>query len=133
MALHTANLVFSAIALLSMYALSQNITGHGLYGSLILLATPAFLLSSHTVMADTLPFSLYISTHNRYLFVLLRLFSSTHIEGTHIEGTCQEKKRSYTKKVVLVFIASSYHRPLPLPFFLYYSASVFTAPRTHQD
>jgi hypothetical protein len=58
---------------------------------------------------------------------------STHIEGTHIEGTCQEKKRSYSKKVVLVLVSSSYRRPLPLPFFLYYSASVFTAPRTHQD
>jgi hypothetical protein len=65
--------------------------------------------------------------------VHLKMNSCTHIEGTHIEGTCQEKKRSYTKKVVLVFIASSYHCLLPLPFFLYYSASVFTAPRTHQD
>jgi len=32
----------------------------------------------------------------------LRTFVCTHIEGTHIEGTCQEEKRSYTKKAVLV-------------------------------
>jgi hypothetical protein len=58
-----------------------------------------------------------------FLFVL-EVRACTHIEGTHIEGTCQEKKRSYTKKVVLVFIASSYRHPLPTPFFLYFNVSV---------
>ena len=48
----------------------------------------------------------------------------TVIICTHIEGTCQEEKRSYSKKVVLVLIASSYRRPLPMPFFLYFNVSV---------
>jgi len=68
MALHSVCLVFSAIALLSMYALSQDITGHGLYGSLLLLFTPTFLLSSHTVMPDVPAMAFYILA----IFLFLR-------------------------------------------------------------
>lgn len=68
MALHSVCLVFPAIALLSMYALSQEITGMGLYGALLLLVTPTFLLSSHTVMPDVPAMAFYILA----IFLFLR-------------------------------------------------------------
>jgi 4-amino-4-deoxy-L-arabinose transferase-like glycosyltransferase len=49
---HVACLPFSALALAAMFGLSRLFTGRGLLGATLLLVAPAFLVSSHTVMAD---------------------------------------------------------------------------------
>jgi len=59
-AMHSVCLIFSAMALLSMYVLSHEMTGNGLYGALLLLVTPTFLLSSHTVMPDIAAMAFYV-------------------------------------------------------------------------
>ncbi len=51
-ALHLACLPFSALAVYAMYTLARQLGGHGLFAALLMLSTPAFLLSSHSVMAD---------------------------------------------------------------------------------
>ncbi len=50
--LHAACLPFSALAVLATYLLAREWTGRGLFPALLMLATPAFLVNSHTVMAD---------------------------------------------------------------------------------
>lgn len=50
--LHAASLGFSWLAVACMVACSQRLAGSGLLGALLLLSTPAFLVSSHTLMAD---------------------------------------------------------------------------------
>jgi 4-amino-4-deoxy-L-arabinose transferase-like glycosyltransferase len=51
-AVHVACLPFSALALAAMFGLARLFTGRGLLGAMLLLVAPAFLVSSHTVMAD---------------------------------------------------------------------------------
>ena len=53
LALHSACMLFSGVAVFAMYGLARELTGRGLLAAALLLATPAFALSSHTVMADT--------------------------------------------------------------------------------
>jgi 4-amino-4-deoxy-L-arabinose transferase-like glycosyltransferase len=59
-ALHSLCLLFPGLAVLAMYALAREVTGHGLFAALLLLVTPAFLISSHTVMADVPAAAFYL-------------------------------------------------------------------------
>jgi len=81
-ALHSVCLIFSYIALLAMYALSQEITGRGLYGSLLLLVTPTFLLSSHTVMPDVPAMAFYILA----IFLFLRAMDQDELQLYVLSG-----------------------------------------------
>ena len=65
--LHGACLLFAALALFSMYALAREITGRGVFAALLLLGSPAYLVSSHTVMSDVAAASLYFCSV--YLFL----------------------------------------------------------------
>jgi 4-amino-4-deoxy-L-arabinose transferase-like glycosyltransferase len=50
--LHTAFLVFPMLAALGMYSLAQRFSPHPLAATLLLLATPAFVVMAHSVMTD---------------------------------------------------------------------------------
>jgi len=60
LALHALCLPFAGLAVFAMYAFARQLTGQGLFAALLLLATPAFLISSHTVMADVPAAAFYL-------------------------------------------------------------------------
>jgi 4-amino-4-deoxy-L-arabinose transferase-like glycosyltransferase len=60
-ALHAACLAFAMLALGATYALGREIAGKGFLAPALLLAAPAFVVSSHTVMADVPAAALYVS------------------------------------------------------------------------
>jgi len=78
--LNASMIFFSIIACISMYFLARRFTKYPLLASLLLLATPAFMVNSHTVMADTaflafclvsLAFFIYALDNNRVFMLIL--------------------------------------------------------------
>jgi 4-amino-4-deoxy-L-arabinose transferase-like glycosyltransferase len=67
-ALHAACLPLAALAIFATWGLAREVLGEGLYAALLVLAMPAFLVSSHTVMGDVAAAAFYILS----LWLLLR-------------------------------------------------------------
>lgn len=67
LALHGACLVFSGTAVVATHAFAQRQSGRGLFAALLLLATPAFAVSSHSLMADVPAAALYTVAIHAFL------------------------------------------------------------------
>ncbi len=66
--LHLGFIIFPAIAGVSMYFLARRFTGRALLATLLLLATPAFMAASHTLMGDVPMTSFWLAATAFYIF-----------------------------------------------------------------